>query len=84
MQTGFKNPYFRRWFWYAPIGLSLFAFGLCLVVEIAYFKHEGASFWTWFGLGTLALIIANAGISLVADAVKNRVFYELEKKNEKT
>ncbi len=78
----FKNPYFKKWFLYAPIGFSLFAFGLCFAIEIAHLKHTGASFWQWFSLGTLALIITNAGLAFVADAIKNRMFYELEKKKE--
>lgn len=81
MLENFKNPHFFKWFIYAPIGLSLFAFGLCLVVELGYLKHQGAAFWTWFGWGTLALIITNAGIAFVGDAVKHRVLYEISKKS---
>lgn len=83
MQKHFKNPHFRRWFWYAPLGLSLFAFGLCLAIEIAFMKHNGAAFWTWFSWGTLALIITNAGLSFLVDAGQNKVFYDLEMKKQK-
>ncbi|NJL13521.1 MAG: hypothetical protein HC913_11295 [Microscillaceae bacterium] len=77
----FQNAYYRKWFWFAPLGFSLFGFGLCLAIEVAIWKNTGLPFWQWFGLGTGALILANSGLAFIGDAVKNRVFYEWQKKN---
>ncbi len=78
-----KNPYFLKWLIYAPIGFSLFGFGISFLDEVGNMKHQGVDFWTWFSLGTLSLIVTNAGLAFVGDAVKNRVLYELEKKQNK-
>lgn len=74
------DKYFYRWLIYAPVGFCLFGFGVCLFNEIGQLKHQGADFWTWFSWGTLSLILMNAGLAFVGDAVKNRVLYESLKK----
>lgn len=76
-----SKKYFWKWLVLAPIGFSLVGFGLCLMIEIAHFKHQGGAFWIWFGAGTLSLVIVNAGLAFVGDAVKNRVFYEWSRKS---
>jgi hypothetical protein len=58
----------KRWLIQAPIGLSLFGFGLCLFSEAGHIKHSGGELGDWFALGTLSLIVVNSGLSLVVDA----------------
>jgi len=55
------------------LGASLTGFGVCCIVESGFLKHNGASLAQWVGLGTLSLIIFNAGICLLIDAVRFRI-----------
>ena len=75
-----KNRHYRKWILHAPLGLALVGFGAALVAEAAMLKYGGADFWSWFGYGTLALIVLNTGLSFFGDAVLNRVRFEQEKK----
>ena len=73
-----KSPqyYYRRWIIQAPLGLVLIGMGLSFAIEVGFLKHNGTDTWTWVGLGTVALVILNSGISLFGDAVLQRVRYE--------
>lgn len=73
----------RKWLVQAPLGLVLIGFGLCLVIEAAFYKHAGAAVVNWVGYGTLALIIFNSGISVFGNAVVHKVHYDRTKKTEK-
>jgi len=48
---------FKKWFWFAVIGLALNGFGLSVVGE------------AWFLLGTLGLILVNSGLCFFGTAV---------------
>ncbi len=74
-----KSPQYhkKRWLIQAVAGLIIIGFGLCLVVEAAFLKHEGAEFWTWVGAGTIALIVFNTGISLFVDSAIHKMKYDL-------
>lgn len=58
----------KRWLIQAPVGLILFAFGLCLVIEAAFLKHGGAALVSWVAWGTVALVVTNAGLAILVDA----------------
>lgn len=70
----------KRWLLQGGLGLSLLGFGLCFVIEVAFLKHEGASFWIWVGLGALALVIFNLGAALAIDALKFKIKMEAIKR----
>jgi hypothetical protein len=65
----------RKWMILSPIGLTLIGLGLSITLEAARAKNAGEP---WFWLGTLGLIVVNAGAACVGDGVKHRVLYELE------
>ena len=62
-----------QWLVRGGLGASLSGFGACAIVECGFLKHEGAPWLEWVGLGTLSLIAFNAGICLIADAVRFRI-----------
>lgn len=64
-----------KWLLFAPLGLSLIGLGLSVTLEAARLKTVGEP---WFWLGTLGLVIVNAGVAVFGDAVKCRVLVELE------
>jgi len=66
----------KLWFIKAPLGLSIFGFGVCLVSEAAMLKYSGADTWDWVLNGTLALVVLNAGLCVFGDAVKHRALFE--------
>ena len=57
-----------RWLLQVVGGLLLNGSGLCLLAFAAHNKYANAG--DWFGSGTLALMLVNAGICLVVDARK--------------
>jgi len=73
---GKAKIHYRRWLIQAPLGLVLIGMGLCFAIECAFLKHGGANTWDWVGMGTGALVVFNAGISIFGDAILQRVRYE--------
>ena len=67
-----------KWLVFAPLGLSLIGFGLSVTLEANRLKTIGEP---WFALGTLGLVILNAGVAVFGDAVKCRAIIELEERN---
>ncbi|MFD2201225.1 hypothetical protein [Shivajiella indica] len=59
----------RKWLTYAVGGILLMGFGLSLLGEAGGLKISGSDFFDWFGLGTLALAVFFAGLSLFVQAV---------------
>ena len=64
----------KKWLTYAPIGLTLFGLGLTLTLEANRRKNAREPY---FWLGTLGLVVLNAGLAFLGDAVKSRVLLEL-------
>lgn len=60
----------RTWITKSIIGLLMFGFGLCLLGEAIIAKAEREP---WFGLGTIALVVTNAGLSIFASSVIDRI-----------
>ena len=60
---------------YSISGLLLIGFGLSLLGEAIIFKMSKNS--NWFYMGTLALIIFNSGICIVAEATL--ILYQVRK-----
>jgi hypothetical protein len=65
----------KKWMILSPTGLTLIGFGLSIVLEAARLKNAGEP---WFWLGTLGLIVVNAGVACFGDGVKHRVLHELD------
>jgi hypothetical protein len=59
----------RKWLKFAVGGILLMGFGLSLLGEAGILKMSGSGFVNWFGLGTLALVVFFAGLSLFGQAV---------------
>ena len=70
--ANFKNKNYKRWFWQSVAGLLLLQSGLCMVVESAFLKHDGAATWEWVTAGTVSLAVFYAGVSLTVDGVRYR------------
>lgn len=75
MEQNVIKKHYNRWLFFSPLGLALIGFGLSLMTEAAYWKHSEVNFWSWFGLGTLSLIVINTGISFFGQGIIERVLY---------
>ncbi|WP_154854803.1 hypothetical protein [Cyclobacterium xiamenense] len=69
----------KQWLLHAVGGLLLTGFGLSLFGEALIRKWENAPLWDWLVWGTLALVVFNAGVSLVGQAVVFRVKLDRQK-----
>ena len=68
-----------KWLIYSISGLLLIGFGLSLLGEAIIYKMSKKI--DWFYVGTLALIIFNSGICIVAEATL--ILYQIRKKKKK-
>ncbi|MBM3426466.1 MAG: hypothetical protein FJX97_05680 [Bacteroidetes bacterium] len=59
----------KRWWIQSVAGLLLTGAGLCICIHAGTQKLEGGE---WFWIGTLGLVIFQAGLSLVIDGVRYR------------
>lgn len=72
-----KLKYRKRWLLFAPIGLILIGFGLCVFGTALFKMRDQAPFNEWFVWGTLSLILVNAGLCFFGQAVKYSILHEL-------
>jgi hypothetical protein len=72
---------FKKWRFFAPLGLTLIGLGISIVGKAIGLKMIHADALEWFLWGTLGLVVTNAGIAVFGDAVKCRVLYELRETN---
>jgi hypothetical protein len=70
--------YYRKWKWMAPLGLMLIGFGFSLSGQAIILKGGEGPTWEWVALGTVGLVVFNAGISVFGDAVKRRMWWEIK------
>ena len=66
-----------KWLIYSISGLILLGLGLSLLGEAIIFKISNNI--NWFYMGTIALIVFNSGICIVAEATL--ILYKIRKKN---
>lgn len=59
----------KKWRLLAPVSLVLIGAGVCFCIEVAFLKHSQPDSWHWIAYGTGALIVLNAGFSLLGHAV---------------
>ncbi|MEM6320742.1 MAG: hypothetical protein AAF960_23950, partial [Bacteroidota bacterium] len=69
-----------RWFIQGTLGILVFGTGLCLFGESTIFKATNPPTWQWVSFGTGALIVVMAGLILIVDSLKYKIYYELEEK----
>jgi len=82
MNTGMS--YQKKWWRHSVIGVTLTGLGINFIGEAIIIKSNSpaefdlghAALWFWIGL--FGLVALNAGISFIADAVKNRIYMEME------
>jgi hypothetical protein len=72
---------FFRWLIFAPLGMLLIGSGLCIFgYTLKIWLDPKAVMNDWFLPGTLSLVLINAGIAFVGDAVRNRILYDMRRK----
>jgi len=76
--------YKKKWWKHSVIGVTLVGLGINFVAEATIIKSNSpaefdlAHMALWFWIGLFGLVAINAGISFVADAVKQRIYLEME------
>jgi hypothetical protein len=70
--------HYQQWNELAPRGLMLIGFGASMLGEAIILKSQKKSFWKWFSLGTIALVVLNSGVAVFAEATKHRALYEMK------
>jgi hypothetical protein len=70
------DQHYQEWSESAPRGLLLVGLGVSLVGQATVLKANKKSTLAWVLLGTLGLIVLNAGIAIFGEAVKHRALYE--------
>ncbi|MEL6652251.1 MAG: hypothetical protein AAFQ87_15730 [Bacteroidota bacterium] len=76
----------RLWRKTAPLGLMMVGMGFSFTGEAIIWKMQDAPIWQWVAMGTVGLVIFNAGLSVFGDAVKKRTHEEWQQaqQNQKT
>lgn len=59
----------------APFSLILIGYGLCIFSEAGHLKHTNAPFRQWFLMGTYSLVVFNAGLCFLGQAIIFRIQY---------
>lgn len=62
----------------------MIGYGLCVFSEAGNLKHTGSPTEEWVLLGTYSLILINAGISIVGQAVYFRVMMDVRKETRRS
>lgn len=75
----------KKWLYSAVGGILLMGFGLSLLGDSILIKYESTVFFDWFLLGTIALAVFFAGLSLFGSAVniKSQIDFHKLKKEKK-
>jgi hypothetical protein len=60
------------------VSLALIGMGLSISIEAGFWKWNEHPTWEWVSMGTIGLVIFNAGLSLFGEAI---VRASIEKKN---
>ncbi|MFM2310440.1 MAG: hypothetical protein RLY87_2562 [Chloroflexota bacterium] len=71
----FTEPRIPIWLGLAPVGLFLVGLGFSIASDAVIRKGKQES---WFFRGTLGLILLNSGISVVGEAVRQRIHADLD------
>ena len=74
----------KKWWRHSVIGVTLVGLGINLIAEATIIKSNSPYHFDlghmalWFWIGLFGLVAINAGISFVADAVKQRIYLEMQ------
>ena len=74
---------FHIWRKTAPLGLMMVGLGFSLTGEAIIWKMQASPAWQWVAMGTVGLVVFNAGLSIFGDAVKRRTHEEWQQAQEK-
>ena len=74
--------YKKKWWKHSVIGVTLIGMGINFVAEATIIKAQSpaefdfghVALWFWLGLAGIASI--NTGVCFIADAVKQRIYFE--------
>lgn len=66
---------YKKWLILAPISLILTGAGLSFAIEAGFEKHSQTSS-EWIVYGTIALVVFNSGLCLLAQSVIYRIRHE--------
>lgn len=72
------NEHYEQWSRLSGIGMLLIGMGASIIGHAAWRKGNNKGFFGWFFLGTLGLIVLNAGVAVFGDSVKHRALYEVQ------
>lgn len=78
-----RSTYRKRWLLFAPFGLILVGFGLCVFGTALFKMRDNAPIIQWFLWGTGSLVLINAGLCFFGQAVKYSILYELTSRKDK-
>jgi uncharacterized membrane protein HdeD (DUF308 family) len=76
----------KKWKKHSLIGVALVGLGINLIGEAIIIKGNSPAEFDlghmalWFWIGLFGIVSINAGICFIADAVKNRMYLELEER----
>lgn len=79
--------YKKKWWRHSIIGVMLVGLAVNLIAEATIIKSNSpaeldlAHMALWFWIGLFGIAFLNAGISFIADAVKQRIYMEMGKEN---
>ncbi len=74
--------YKKKWWRHSVYGVTLVGLGIVLIAEAIIIKGNPppdaglAHMAKWFWIGLPGIASVNAGISFIADAVKQRIYFE--------
>lgn len=69
-----------KWLVFAPSGLMVIGFGVCLIQWASKRMQDGAATKDWVVAGTAALSVFNAGLCLFGRGVAESVLYQIKEK----
>lgn len=76
--------YKKTWWKHSVIGVTLIGLGINFVAEASIIKSNTPAEFDlgymalWFWLGLFGIAAVNAGVCFIADAVKQRIYFEAE------
>jgi hypothetical protein len=75
-----RKQYWQQWMLRGGAGACLVGMGLCMTIESAFYRFNGAAFFNWFFFGTFSLIVTIAGICLLIDSLRFKIKLDKIKK----
>jgi len=68
------NDHYEKWNRYSPLAMLIIGVGMSLIGDATITKARGRRGWVL--KGTLGLIVFNAGLAVLGEAIKSRALYE--------